>query len=276
MRVKLWGTRGSVSNPSAGTRRYGGNTSCVEIRGTAGEVVILDAGFGLHWLGQRLMGEGFSSGSEAHVLLSHLHWDHIQGLPFFTPMLVEGNHIRVYGPGVNGQGLKDALMCQMERAYCPVPNFFDDSIGARLTVHEFDNASFTIGGVEIRARQIHHGDAAVCLGYRIENDGGSLAYLPDVDYTDPEHLESALDLAEGVDLLIHDSLNREDEEPVKGHATDADAVRVGEQAGVEQVMLFHHHPDRSDDEIDAVVASYAGHRIRVSAAAQGDEIRLSS
>ncbi len=276
MRVKLWGTRGSVSNPSDETRRYGGNTPCVEVRGTGGEVVILDAGFGLHWLGLRLMGEGFGSGAEAHVLLSHLHWDHIQGIPFFTPMLVEGNHIRIYGRSNNGQPLRDALMWQMERSYCPVPDFFDDRIGARLTVHELEGESITIGSVEVHSRQIHHGETKMCLGYRIENSGGSLAYLPDVDYTTQEHFDAAVDLVQGVDLLIHDALNTPGTRQMPGHASDADAVRLGEEAHVGRVMLFHHHPDRSDDQIDAIVESYADRAVPVSAAAQGDEIRLSS
>ncbi|MDP7362217.1 MAG: MBL fold metallo-hydrolase [Candidatus Latescibacteria bacterium] len=276
MRVKLWGTRGSVANPSTTTSQYGGNTPCVEVRGTAGEVIILDAGIGLHWLGQRLMGEGFASGGEAHVLLSHLHWDHIQGIPFFTPLLIEGNHIRIYGRTGNSRGLRDSLLCQMERAYCPVPNFFDDSIGALLTVHELETESISIGGVHVRTRQIHHGDTDMCLGYRIENDGGTLAYLPDIDYTATEHQDAALDLAEGADLLIHDAHHTADEDLSDGHSSDADAVRIGEMAGVGRVMLFHHHPDRSDDEIDAIVASHADRRVPVSAAAQGDEIRLSS
>ena len=189
---------------------------------------------------------------------------------------IEGNHIRIYGRTSNSRGLRDLLLCQMERAYCPVPNFFDDSIGALLTVHELETESISIGGVHVRTRQIHHGDTDTCLGYRIENDGGTLAYLPDIDYTATEHQDAALDLAEGADLLIHDAHHTADEDLSDGHSSDADAVRIGEMAGVGRVMLFHHHPDRSDDEIDAIVASYADRRVPVSAAAQGDEIRLSS
>lgn len=276
MRVTLWGTRGSVANPSATTRRYGGSTPCVEVRGTAGELVILDAGIGLHWLGQKLLGEGFTQGGEAHVLLSHLHWDHIQGLPFFTPMLMAGNHIQIYGRTGNGQSLEDALLWQMERAYCPVPNFFEPEIGARLTIHDLEDTPLEIGGIQITTRQIHHGTLDMCLGYRLENEGGSLAYLPDVNYTSPEHLKAAIDLAAGVDLLIHDAHHTLSDTEVDGHATDADAVRVGEEAGVGRVLLFHHHPDRSDEEIDAIVDSYQNHRVPVGAATQGDVIRLSS
>jgi phosphoribosyl 1,2-cyclic phosphodiesterase len=280
LRVKLWGTRGSVANPSATTRRYGGSTPCVEVRGTANELVILDAGIGLHWLGQRLLGEGFSREGQAHILLSHLHWDHIQGLPFFTPMLMAGNDIHVYGQtgngSGNGRGLRNSLLQQMERAYCPVPNFFEEGIGAQLTIHDLSDGSFEIGGIRVRYRQIHHGAAVTCLGYRLENDGGSLAYLPDVSYTEPEHFEAALDLADGVDLLIHDAHHTASDPQVDGHATDADAVRVGEESDVGRVLLFHHHPDRTDDEIDAIVAGYNDHRVRVGAATQGEEIRLSS
>ena len=281
MRIKLWGTRGSVTTPTAANTRYGGNTACVEVRAGDGEILILDAGIGLHRLGDQLMAEGFSQGGrQAHLLLSHTHWGHLQGIPFFLPMLVEGNKFSVYGQGHEGESLSQLLAGQMDSTYCPVPNFFDDRIGAKLDIVELANASceFDIGTTHVTARRVNHLPGVSCLGYRLEGEGASLAYIPDVEYGDESQQQPSLELARGVDVLIHDayhdSTDLTEEQPGCGHSSDRDAFEIARAAGAKQVLLFHHHPDRNDAGIDRVVATYRSEALTVEAAREGAEYSL--
>ena len=277
LRVKLWGTRGTVSTPVAGNSRYGGNTPCVEVR-TDDDVLILDAGIGLHWLGESLLADGFSRGEGcAHILVSHTHWAHIQGIPFCNPMLVAGNRFTIYGRGDGDNSLEGLLLGQMDSAFCPVPNFFDDRIGAGITISEIEALEFDIGGTHVIARLVHHVSGAVCLGYRLENGSASLAYIPDVEYLEEDHRGPSLELAAGVDLLIHDAHHTAAEyAPHRGcgHSSDQDAVDLALGAGAGKVLLFHHHPDRDDDGIDAVVTSHRNGDFPVEAAREGEDYVL--
>ena len=281
MRVKLWGTRGSVPTPNLNNKGYGGNTPCVEIITTDEQLLILDGGMGLHWLGRSLLETDFSRGSgKAHLLLSHTHWDHIQGIPFFTPpMLIPGNHFVVYGCGNGHHTLDDLLRKQMDTIYCPVPNFFNCDIGAKVEVREVDEGAFEIGTTHVQIRRVNHVANSVCLGYRLENGTASLAYLPNVEYLEEAHLEPALELARDVDLLIHDAYFTTAEyagAARQGHSCDGAAVDLAETAGVRHLLLFNHHPDHCDDTIDAVVKTYADRAFPVAGAREGAEYTLGS
>lgn len=279
MLVKPWGTRGSIPAPAVATARYGGNTPCVEVRAPDGETLILDAGIGLHWLGVGLIEGGFSRRQRrAHILLTHTHWGHIQGLPFFQPMLDGNCRFNLYGsPGPGNGSLRDLLLQQMDSAYCPVPNFFEDRIGARLTIADIDETPFQIGDTRVTPRRVNHVAGADCLGYRLECGGASMAYIPDVEYLEAAHRQPALELAAGAGLLIHDAHFAADEyvgHRGTGHSSDRAAVDLAREAGVGRVLLFHHHPDRADSAIDRIVATHQDCGLSVEAAAERAEYRL--
>ena len=279
MRVKLWGTRGSVPTPEPTNSGYGGNTPCVEVVTGENQRLILDGGLGLHWLGRSLLKAGFGNGKgQAHILLSHTHWGHIQGIPFCTPtMLIPGNHFTVYGCGTPDDSLADLLRKQMETTYCPVPNFLKAGIGAKIEIREIDEGGFKIGSTSVEVRQVNHAPGTVCLGYRLDDGATSLAYLPDVEYLEDAHRAQALELARGVDLLLHDAHFTTAEyaqQRGQGHACDRDAFEIAREAGARHLLLFHHHPDHGDDAIDAVVSTYADQSIPVQGAREGAEYVL--
>lgn len=236
---------------------------------------------GLHWLGRSLRQSDFARGSgKAHLLLSHTHWDHIQGIPFFTPpMLIPGNHFAIYGCGTGDQTLDELLRKQMDTVYCPVPNFFNADIGAHVEVREVDEEKLEIGATQIQIRRVNRLANSVCLGYRLESGSASLAYLPDVEYLEEAHLEPALELARDADLLIHDAYFTAAEYAAaarQGHCCDRAAVDLAETAGARQLLLFSHHPDHGDNTIDAVVETHADRAFPVAGAREGAEYTLGS
>lgn len=278
MHLRLWGTRGTIPTPEAENGRYGGNTPCIEVRSSEDDLLILDAGIGLHWLGDELMMNSFGGGEgRGHILVSHTHWSHIQGIPFFLPMLISGNRFSIYGTG-GADSFKDLLLEQMTSYYCPVPNFFDDSIGALTRIEEIDEREFAIGSTRVTARRVNHVPDVVTLGFRIEDAaGGSLAYIPDVEYLEQEHRDQTLELAAGVDMLIHDAHQTTDEYPARrgrGHSSVQDAIEIARQAQARHLVLFHHHPDRSDSAIDDLLRSCDSVGLRVDAAREGAEYTL--
>lgn len=257
MDIRFWGTRGSLAKPGPHTVRYGGNTSCVELRSAAGTRLVIDCGTGAHELGQAIMREG--EPSRGHVLISHTHWDHIQGIPFFAPLFVPGHVWDIYAPQGFGESLKDTLAGQMEYTYFPVT---PDAFGADVRYHHLGEGSFTIDDLTIRTRYLNH--PALTLAFRIEVDGASIAYACDHEPHSRElaHGEGPIlgeDLAhaefmEGVDLIIHDAQYLAPEYAAKqgwGHSTVEYAVTIAKAARADQIALTHHDPSRTDDQIDA-------------------------
>ena len=173
MRIRFWGTRGSLAKPGPSTIRYGGNTSCVEVRADDGTLIILDCGTGAHELGRSLVASG-ERPIRGHLLLTHTHWDHIQGLPFFAPLFVPGNEWDVYAPQGLGQRLEDTLAGQMEYAYFPVTL---GQLGATIHYHELSEGSFDLGTVQVTAGYMNH--PGLALGYRLEAGGVVMVYATD-------------------------------------------------------------------------------------------------
>src|SRR5579872_7031168 len=173
MRVRFWGTRGSIATPGPDTVRFGGNTSCVAVRTNAGAYVIFDCGTGARALGAMMMAEAPKPIS-ATILLSHTHWDHIQGFPFFTPLFIPGNRITVCGPEGSGGSLRDVLAGQMEFTYFPVEI---GQLPATIAFKELGEGTHEIGGARVIAQYLHH--PAMTLGYRIEADNAAIVYLCD-------------------------------------------------------------------------------------------------
>src|SRR3712207_555539 len=162
MRVRFWGTRGSIPKSGPDFLRYGGNTACVEVRSDAGTLIVIDCGTGAHDLGQELVASD-GAGRRGHLLISHTHWDHIQGLPFFAPLFSPGNSWDVYGPRGVKQSLQETLAGQMQSAYFPVAL---DGLGADIRYHELLEGTFRIGHVQVTARYLNH--SALTLGYRLQ------------------------------------------------------------------------------------------------------------
>jgi len=295
--LKFWGVRGSIATPGPGTVEYGGNTSCVEVR-VGGQIIILDAGTGLRPLGRELSSEFKDQPLELNVLLSHTHWDHIQGLPFFQPLYEPNNRIRILGYEGARSGLFKVLSSQMESPYFPVGL---KELPSNVEIDELRDMEFQIGTVRVESYFANH--PGICVGYRILTQEGSIAFFPD---NEPPHrlqhssrnVESfdtartafvkteSRKLAEflrDVDILILDSqYDAEEYENHRGwgHGCVDDVVQLAVESGAKHLYLFHHDPDHDDTKIRSMVeharklASSLGSPIRIEAAKEGVKVRL--
>ncbi len=263
MYATFWGTRGSIAKAGPSTVRYGGNTSCVEIGSADGEVIVVDCGTGAHGLGLDLLERSGGEPVSGHILISHTHWDHIQGLPFFAPLFQEGARWDIYGPSGADSSLSDILAGQMEYRYFPVAI---DQLDAGVVYHDLVEGSLSLGGVRVTTRYLNH--PALTLGYRFESDGATIVYASDHEPHAPElaagggvqanrHDDAHAGFAEGADLLIHDAQYLAEEYPARhgwGHSTVEYVLEVARRAGVGTLALFHHDPTRTDDQVDALLA----------------------
>jgi len=287
MQVKFWGTRGSIAKPGPATTRYGGNTSCVEVRDDAGTIIVLDCGTGGHALGQHLAKEKPGK-VDGHMLISHTHWDHIQGIPFFAPFFGAGNLWDIYGPKGLSQSLRATLSGQMEHTYFPVTL---EAFAAKLRYHDLVEGAFAIAGIGVIARYLNH--PALTLGYRIEADGAILAYCCDHEPHSPalasgEAAMTGMDrryaqFVAGADLVIHDTQYTAREYPAKigwGHSPVEYAVRVCREAGVKRLALTHYDPLRDDAAVDGILEEIQwrlradGSPLEVFGAAEGFALQL--
>jgi phosphoribosyl 1,2-cyclic phosphodiesterase len=283
VKAHFWGVRGSFPVPGRETNRYGGNTSCVEIRvadDPEAPHIIIDAGTGLRKLGKEMMLGDFGAGKgTTHLLVSHTHWDHIQGLPFFAPIYQKGNHLFVYARQRDDTHLRAVFASQTDAAYFPVP--FDE---AQASVHFrelVEGAHFEIGPVKVSCTRLNH--PWIAMAYRLEHEGKSICYVTDTapfrdilieqeyirqpprpgDPLKPEDaakLESmrqgVVKLCEGADLVIYDTQFTPQEyaqKPHWGHSCPEDAIEIARAAGAKNVVLFHHAPERTDEQIDALL-----------------------
>lgn len=255
MRVKVWGCRGSLATPGPDTVRYGGNTSCVEVRGDGGEVLVLDAGTGMRPLGLQLEREGVRT---VHVLLSHLHLDHLQGLGFFRPLFDGANDVHIWGPASPVQSLAERIATYLSPPLFPV-RLAD--IPATVTFHDAPEEAVQIGGLSVRASLVTHQGTTV--GYRVEEHGRAAVYLPDhepglgVDVAlQPPDWLSGWELTHRADVLLHDAQYGDDEYPDHvgwGHSAIGHVVAFAQKCEVDHLVLFHHDPGHTDDEMDAQV-----------------------
>lgn len=262
MQVRFWGTRGSIAKPGPTTVRYGGNTSCVEVRSSAGTRIVIDCGTGAHSLGQAVLAEAAGTPTQGAILISHTHWDHIQGIPFFAPLFATGHRWDFYAPRGFGDSLRDTLAGQMDFTYFPVTL---EAFGAEVGYHDLGEGSFAIDDVRVTTRFLNH--PALTLAYRLECDGASLVYACDHEphsralakAEGPIHgqdLDHSSFLA-GADLVIHDAQYTPAEYDAKigwGHSTPHYAAMVCRAAGVRRLAFTHHDPMRTDADIDALVA----------------------
>jgi phosphoribosyl 1,2-cyclic phosphodiesterase len=283
MKVRFWGVRGSIPVPGHATSRYGGNTSCVEVRPRGGSPIIIDAGTGLRRLGKSLMEEAFRDGAgETSILISHTHWDHVQGLPFFSAGDRADSHVEVLLPEQsNGTSALDVLAGLMSPPYFPIGPM---TLRGAWSFRSIAPGESEVAGFAVLAREIPHKGGRT-FGYRVSDGHSSLAYLPDHNPTSlgggadgfGEYHAAALELARDVDVLVHDAQLMPEElasEGDFGHAVADYAVALGERAGAGSVMLFHHRLDRTDDALDALEKRLAARWPGVSVAAEGVTLRL--
>ncbi len=275
--VRFWGVRGSYPSPLPANARYGGNTSCVEVA-LGGERFVFDAGTGLRMLGQRLVDE--EPDRPIHLLISHTHWDHVQGLPFFKPLYTKGSRVNLYTLSRHRVNLREVFAGLWSEPLFPVP--FSE-LAADLRIQDVDApGAFSIGQVKVRTARLNHPYLAV--GYRLDCGGHSVAYItdtapfsqilldegavidkPDLSQPLPEATREALaamerrvlELAQGVDLLIYDTQFTDEEyqqRPHWGHSTPGIGLSIAQRAKAGALALFHHSPERSDEALDAQVA----------------------
>jgi phosphoribosyl 1,2-cyclic phosphodiesterase len=277
VKVKLWGARGTISIPRPETRRYGVNTPCIQVDTAGEDPLILDGGMGLHWLGDALAKGAFGKGQgRAHLLISHTHWSHIQGIPFCMPMLVPGNTFTIHGSG-GRRTISELLLDQMQPTYCPVPNFFCAQIGAQVSVQELDSAPLTFDSLSIEHTELGIAHDGPCLAYRISDGQSTLAYIPAVEYIDEGAQDRAIALARNADLLIHDAHYSDEEYETKrgrGHSSPRHAVDTALRARARRLVLFNHHAERTDTEIDTIAATHTSNALPVEAAREGCEYNL--
>lgn len=291
MEIRFWGTRGSIGKAGSSTLRYGGNTSCIEVRSADGTLVVLDCGTGAHGLGRELVSSD-TPPQHGHILITHTHWDHIQGFPFFEPLRIASSEWDVYGPHGAGRSVREALAGQMQYTYFPVTL---DDLGAAVRYHDLVEGVFEIGDIRVITQYLNH--PALTLGYRLEADGVTVVYATDhephsrrlamaeqiehdsVPGEDARHAE----FLAGADLVIHDAQYTAEEYPSKagwGHSTVEYVVDTAIAADVRQLALFHHDPLRDDDAIDRLLAlaenrlTDAGASLGVFAAAEGRSVKL--
>ncbi len=286
MKFRFWGVRGSIPSPGPRTARYGGNTTCIEVRTDDGTLIILDGGTGLFPLAQHLLGK---LPVQANIFITHSHWDHIHGLPFFTPLFIKGSRVRLHGAHdpVTGHGIEHVMGVQLQNSYFPVS---ETQMDATIEYRTLDvGVAIAVGDAQVQNVVMNH--PVTNLGYRISCNGRSVfftgdhepwhnPYAPDDPAFDAceAHLaarQDAIDAAmRGVDALIVDCSYTREEYPSKagwGHGTFDAAVEMALRVGARSLYCTHHEPTRSDDDLEAVFAEVlARHRAQLG----GLEVRL--
>jgi len=297
-RIRLWGVRGSIPVPGKSTVRYGGNTSCVEVR-AEGEIIILDAGTGIRLLGLALDKEFGAQSMKLTLLITHTHWDHSQGLPFFSPAYNRKNLIRVLGYEGARAGLGKILAGQMETPFFPVSL---RELPSHLAIEELKEMEFEIGKVKVRSKFANH--PGICAGYRLFTSSGSVAYFPDSepyellkmqlasrdgiseqearDFATAERTKM-IEFLQDCDVVILDTQYTDEEYAQHvgwGHSSLSSVVSLALDAEVRQVLLFHHDPNHDDEMIDKMVeearalVKKSGKTLEVQGAREGAEILL--
>lgn len=299
MIIKFWGVRGSLPTPGKDTVRYGGNTPCVELRPDPDTLIILDAGTGIARFGYELMRS--EKPVRAYILLSHTHWDHIQGIPFFDPAMQEGNEFTIIGSSHNGIPIKSILSDQMKSMYFPVQ--FNE-LKATINFRTIEEGEFYIGDTKIETMYVNH--PGFTLGFRITHDNKSLVYISDNEPFNCDLSESEMnkveksvrdlfkkvngnpnsrivEFARDADMLIHDSMFTPGEYKLKefwGHSDYRFALQMAVEARVKKFILFHHGPQHTDDDIDTIVRNCEieldnqPHRPECIPAAEGLELEV--
>jgi phosphoribosyl 1,2-cyclic phosphodiesterase len=277
-----WGTRGSIPTPGRETAGFGGNTSCLEVRCADGRRLIFDAGTGIRPLGRRMVAE--PGAPDAELFLSHFHWDHIQGLPFFAPLYDAAATIRVHGPPQGNVAVKTLFAAQMDPSFFPVPY---EALAARIEFVEVDEQPWVLDGLQVDQLRVRH--PGNTFGYRVRFGERSIAYVPDNELVGGEYPTGAdwydrlVAFLRGADLLYHDAMFTDTEYRGRvgwGHSTFRQAIRLAQDAGVHRLVFFHHAPERSDEQLRAILDELRDDLVRqasallIDVAAEGAELHV--
>ncbi len=253
MFIRFWGVRGTIPTPGPDTVRVGGNTSCVEVRTSDEQLIILDAGSGIRALGKALQ-QKTNGRITGNILISHTHWDHIQGFPFFGPVFGRTNRFVLVGQKRVGKRLEEILAGQIIEPYLP---FSYQALPADLIVKEVKDGETIIIGDRTRVTVADLAHPGGCLGFRIESDGAVFTYCSDVGHYDDGFDPKVLELAHGSDLFVHDShfatMEERDRYPDWGHSIWMEAAQIASEASVDCLGLFHFSPDITDDHADEIL-----------------------
>ncbi|HXZ42688.1 MAG TPA: MBL fold metallo-hydrolase [Terriglobales bacterium] len=272
MRIKFWGVRGSTPAPLPENMRYGGNTSCVEVR-VGDNLYIFDCGTGFRILGRALGREFNGRPVSGHVFVSHFHWDHIQGLPFFEPLYDNPENHFQFHCSSRTRSLKQVFEEQMASPYFPVGL---NEMQARRDFYDLKKTRLDLGDVSLRTMWLNHPQG--CMGFRLESKDGVMVYATDNEPGDATFDKNVRELAAGADVLIYDAQYLPEEYEARrrgwGHSHWREAVNVAMQSGAKELILFHHDPDHDDACIDKVVREARNYYPRVRAAAEGMQIEL--
>ncbi len=273
MRIKFWGVRGSTPTPERRNSRYGGNTACVEIRLANGTIIILDCGSGVRALGKSLMREFGEHPIHGYVFMTHFHWDHIQGIPFFAPLYRKGNIFLFHSVLRKGLELRAAVEGQMVNPYFPVDM---SAMGAVRHFYDLDERPIDINGAKISSAPLCHPQE--CVGYRIEADGATFVFATDTEPGSPFHDRAVRDLAQGADVLVYDGQYTPEqllaEKKGWGHSSWLEGTRIANECGVKQLLLFHHDPENDDAFVDGLVERARQEFPGTVGAAEGMELEL--
>ncbi len=280
MRVRIWGTRGSLASPGADTSRYGGNTSCVEVRGSDGTVLVLDAGTGIRPLGATIPLELH----RVDVMLTHLHMDHIQGLGFFPPVFIGGNQFTVWGPGGSPEVLEQILEGQMDPNFSPLQSLknFSATFDVRAAV---PGDPFEAEGLTITAREHAHGSCNA-LAFKIQEGDRTFVYASDVGYPEDGGAPlEAIQFYRNADVLLHDTTYKPEDQATRrnrGFSSYEEAIDAAVRAKVKKLVMFHYDQDYSDDDVDGICKAARemldskkdGKAIGLVPAREGDELEI--
>jgi len=273
MRVRFWGVRGSTPTPQAENLRYGGNTSCVEVR-VDNQLFIFDCGTGLRVLGHQLARQFGNTPIYAHIFVSHYHWDHIQGIPFFSPLYDNRDNHFLFHSSSRVRSLQNVLEEQMAAPYFPVNM---NEMKAHREFHNIEEGQVTLdNGLSMQAAWLNHPQG--CMGFRLESKDGILVYATDNEPGNADFDRTVRKLAEGADILIYDSQYLPEEYEARkrgwGHSHWREGVNIVMESGAKELTLFHHDPGHTDTCIDSVVKEARNYYPRVRAAAEGVELNL--